>query len=335
MLASTFDVSAATSPETVDVEDLLIPSDTAATTLHLRHKWLPALAPFGAERTVVLVHGATYSSGSLFDVRLGGLSFLDHLALAGLDVFALDVRGYGGSTRPPEMDEPPERGLPIVRTETGVRDLASAVDFVRARGGFAHLGVVGMSWGGSVAGAFAAAKPDAVSRLALVAPQWLRSGTSPLDAGGPIGAYRTVVVTDMEARWRGAAPEDRRGGLIPPGWFEQWVAASLATDPRGAATGVMRAVNGPIADIREHWSRGQPVYDPAGILAPVLLVHAEWDVDVPLDAAQAYFLALRNARYRRWVEIGEGTHMVLLERQRMQAFRAVSDFLTEQEPVSA
>ncbi len=325
---------AAPSIEDIVVEDLLIPSDTPDILLHLRHKWLPAWAPFSAERTVVLVHGATYSSGSLFDVRLDGLSFLDHLALAGLDVFALDVRGYGGSTRPPEMDAPAERSAPIVRTETGARDLGSAVDFVRSRGGFDDIRLVGMSWGGSVAGSFAAARPEVVSRLALVAPQWLHRGTSPLDAGGPLGAYRNVVVADMEKRWRGAAPEGRGGDLIPPGWFERWAEASLASDPSGAVTGVMRAVNGPIADVREHWNRGVPVYDPGEIRAPLLLVHAEWDVDVPLDAAQAYFLALRNARYRRWVEVGEGTHMVLLERQRMQAFRAVSAFLTEADPTS-
>ena len=225
----------------------------------------------------------------------------------------------------------PEGGVPLGRTETGIRDLGSAVDFVRGRGGFAHVRLFGMSWGGSVAGAFAGERPDAVSRLALVAPQWLRRGSSPLDTGGPLGTYRNVVVADMEARWRGAAPEAKRQALIPPGWFAQWADASLATDPAGGRTGVMRAVNGPVADIRDHWAQGRPLYDPGRITAPTLLVHAEWDADVPLDAAQSYFLALGNARYRRWVEIGEGTHMVLLERQRLQAFGAISGFFAEED----
>ena len=332
MTHDALEAARAESVDAVAIEDLMIPSDTPGIALHLRHKWLPAAAPFAAERTVVLVHGATYSSGSLFDVRLGGLSFLDHLALAGFDVFAVDVRGYGGSTRPPEMNEAPDKNPPVGRTEAGVRDLGSAVDYVRARAGLVQVRLIGMSWGGSVAGAFAGARPEAVSRLALVAPQWLRRGASPLDTGGPLGAYRSVVLADMESRWRGAAPEGKRNALIPPGWFAQWAEASLATDPASAATGVMRAPNGPVADIREYWSQGRPVYDPARIVAPVMLVHAEWDADVPLEAAQAYFLALANARYRRWVEIGEGTHMVLLERQRLQAFRAISDFLSESEP---
>lgn len=96
----------------------------------------------------------------------------------------------------------------------------------------------------------------------------------------------------------------------------------------------MRAVNGPILDIREYWSAGRPFYDPGAITVPVLLVHTEWDIDVPIDAAQAYFATLRQARHRRWVEIGEGTHMILNEKNRLQAFRAISTFFTEDEPLA-
>jgi dipeptidyl aminopeptidase/acylaminoacyl peptidase len=60
-----------------------------------------------------------------------------------------------------------------------------------------------------------------------------------------------------------------------------------------------------------------------------LLLHGEWDVDVPLDRALAYFQELRSAPYRLWVEIGEATHMALLEKNRMRAFRAISDFFQE------
>ena len=83
------------------VEDFMIPSDTAGIALHLRNKRQATLKTFSAEQTILMMHGATYSSGSLFDVPLGGISFMDYLAGHGYDVFALDVRGYGGSTRPP------------------------------------------------------------------------------------------------------------------------------------------------------------------------------------------------------------------------------------------
>lgn len=84
-----------------------------------------ALKTFAAERTILMMHGATYSSESLFDAPLGGVSFMDYLAGRGYDVFAIDVRGYGGSTRPPQMEALPEESEPLVRTEcsdeTGLR----------------------------------------------------------------------------------------------------------------------------------------------------------------------------------------------------------------------
>ena len=72
-----------------------------------------------------------------------------------------------------------------------------------------------------------------------------------------------------------------------------------------------------------------PWYDASDIRVPVLLVHAERDRDGTMASTQDFFLSLKRAQYRRWVEIGEGTHMVLLEKNRLQAFDAISQFLAE------
>lgn len=323
---------AATTPA-IAAEDLLIPSDTAGISLHLRRKRLASLSRFPAERTVLMMHGATYASGSLFDVPLGGVSFMDHLAAAGYDVYAVDVRGYGGSTRPPEMAAPPTGRPPLVRTQTGVRDLASAVAFILEQRKLPRLDLVAMSWGGSVAGAFTSQNNDKVGKLALVAPLWLSAGPSTADPGGPLGGYREVPVHAVKPRWQSAAPEDKRAGLMPAGWFEAWAEATLAVDAATApglpAPGIIKAVNGPIQDIREHWTQGEPLYRPEAITVPVLLVHAEWDDAVTLEVARDLFGRLTGAPYRRWVEIGEGTHMILVEKNRRQAFEAIRGFLDE------
>ncbi|MFB0843312.1 alpha/beta hydrolase [Paenibacillus oleatilyticus] len=312
-------------------EDLLIPSDTPGIELSIRNKRPASMDTFSNEKAIVMVHGATYPIGSLYDVELDGFTFLDYLARHGYDVYAVDVRGYGGSTRPSEMQQPADLNPPLVRTETGVRDFGTAVDFVLKRRNLSKVNILGMSWGGTVAGAYTSRNNDKVNKLSLIAPQWLSSGPVPIDTGGPLDSYRLVAVGGMKERWLSAAPEHKRSDLIPEGWFEQWVEATLASDPGSHSVhpGYIRATNGPILDIREYWTAGNAFYDPGAITVPVLLVHAEWDIDVPLELAQHFFTSLTGAAYRRWVEIGEGTHMVMLEKNRLQAFQAIRGFLDE------
>jgi len=203
----------------------------------------------------VMVHGATYSSGSLYDVPLGGYSFMDFLAASGFEVYALDVRGYGHSTRPPKLEAPADQHPPAIGTATGVADLETAVEYVRSRRNLRQVLVFAMSWGGTVAGAYTSRHNDRVRRLALLAPQWLSEEPVPLDPGGPLGAYRLVSVRDTRARWLGSVPESGRAELIPAGWFEQWAEATLAEDPwsQDQTPQRLRASNGSIQDVRGYW----------------------------------------------------------------------------------
>lgn len=79
--------------------------------------------------------------------------------------------------------------------------------------------------------------------------------------------------------------------------------------------------------IREFWGAGKALYDPSAIHVPTFLVHAEWDADLPSYMLHSYFERLTNTPYKRCVEIGEGTHTVILEKNRMQLFQAVQQFL--------
>jgi len=87
-----------------------------------------------------------------------------------------------------------------------------------------------------------------------------------------------------------------------------------------------------IADLRAYWLAGKPYYDPADIQAPTLVIHAEWDADLPSYQARAYFAKLTHAPYKRFVELGEGTHTIIMEKNRMQFFREVMAFLNEADP---
>lgn len=138
-----------------------------------------------------------------------------------------------------------------------------------------------------------------------------------------------------EEAWRAAAPRDQQDALIPPGWFEVWTEKTLAIGPRGSVPQTILAPSGAIQDIREYWAAGRPFYDPGEIRVPVLLIHAEWDVDVTFDTARDFFRRLTAAPYRRWIEIGQGTHMVILEKNRWQATNSIIEFLREDNAASS
>ncbi len=312
----------------LSTEHLMIDSDTPGIQLYLRNKRPTGLKP-SAGRTLLYVHGATYPSETAFDLPLDGLSWMDYIAAHGWDVWLVDLRGYGRSTRPPEMEQPAEANPPIVTTDVAIRDVAAAVNFILARRGLEKLNLIGWSWGTTIMGGYAAVNTGKVNRLVLYAPVWLRTTPSQIAGGGPLGAYRTVAKDAAKKRWLAGVPEEEVAALIPPGWFDQWADATWATDPKSRDSGMLRAPNGVIQDVRTYWMQGQSLYDPGEIRVPTLVIHAEWDQDTPLYMAQAVFEKLRRAPYRRWVEIGEGTHSIIMEKNRMQLFREVQLFLDE------
>ncbi|MGA0034134.1 MAG: alpha/beta hydrolase [Burkholderiales bacterium] len=320
-------------PDT-DTEEFMIPARDAGIELYVRNRHPRGQTAYGAERTLLFVHGSTYPAEAVFDYPLKGLSWMQYIAQRGFDVYLVDVRGYGRSTRPAQMEAASQANLPIVRAPTAIQDVSSAVDFILQRRSLDRLNLLGWSWGTTLMGWYTAQHNDKVEKLVLYAPQWIGDNRLMIDPGHPeqpLGAWRCVTREQMRERWLAKVPPDKLSGLIPDGWFDAWADATFATDPAGAALNPpqLRAPNGVVQDRREFWAAGKPQYDPADIQVPTLLVHAEWDVDLPSTMMQGYFARLVNARYRRMVEIGEGTHTILMERNRMQLFRTVQQFLDE------
>ena len=234
---------------------------------------------------------------------------MDHIASRGFDVYLLDLRGYGRSSRPKEMSEPADRNGPIVTTEVAPRDVGAVVDHILQKRGIAKVNLIGWSWGTSIMASYAAENPGKVERLVLYAPQGVRTTPSLVQVQGKLGAYRTVQRSAARDRWLNGVPEEKKASLIPPGWFEAWADATFASDPEGAKMDppVLRAPNGVVQDGNEYWAKGNPLYDPAKITAPTLLAVGEWDRDTPPYMAHALFPLLINAPAKRFVMFGEGT----------------------------
>lgn len=311
------------------VDDFHIPSKAAGIELFVRNKRVKGAEAFPSDRVVLFVHGVTFPSEATFDLALDGQSWMDFIARAGYDVYLIDVRGYGASTRPAAMSEPPDRNPPVATLTEAVDDVDAAVDFIRRRRQIERVGLIGWSWGTVITGRYAATRGEKVDRLVLYAPVWQRRTESLAARGADVRtAYRLVDVVAAKSRWLAGVKQDKQEQLIPRGWFESWVAANLATDPWGSkqTPAVIRAPNGglPAPQLSGEWV---PPYDPAAIRVPTLLVKGEWDVDAPAYMAQTLFPLLVNAPAKEYVEIGEGTHSIMLERNRMQLFRVVQSFL--------
>jgi pimeloyl-ACP methyl ester carboxylesterase len=319
-------------PVKLVTEEAMVPSPQAGLEIYVRNKHPAGMKHFSPDRTLVFVHGATYPASTAFDLELGGLSWMDFIAEHGFDVYLLDLPGYGRSTRPAAMGEPAMDGQPFETTADAVSDYGAVVDWVLKRRHLAKLDAMGWSWGTTIAGGFASEQPAKVNRLVLYASVWLNKNPPPTGDAALLGTYRLVTPEAAMKRWMTGVPEDKQASLIPAGWFEQWQKATWATDPKAADSGALRAPNGVTHDIRGYYMSGKTTYDPSKITAPTLMIQAEWDNDTPPYMSQALFPLLTGAPWKQYVLIGEGTHTVAMEKNRMQLFDAVQNFLETKGP---
>ena len=175
-------------------DEVMVPSSDPGIEIFVRNKRLANMAAFSPGRTLLFVHGATYPASSAFDLVLDGVSWMDYIASRGFDVYLLDLRGYGRSTRPKEMVQKPEANPPIVRGDVAVGDIGTVVDFILKRRGIPRLNLMGWSWGTTLMATYTTGHDEKVERLMLYAPvsfalhrRWCRPRP------GPLGAYRTVT----------------------------------------------------------------------------------------------------------------------------------------------
>jgi pimeloyl-ACP methyl ester carboxylesterase len=312
----------------VALETFMIPATDPGIQLHVRNKHLEGRDSFSSDRIVLFVHGATYPSETGFDIDLPGGSWADLVASKGYDVYLVDVRGYGRSTRPAAMEAPPAENPPVATTAEAVRDVSAAIDFILKRRAVSKLNLVGWSWGTAIMGGYTAEHNDKVIKLVLYAPLWHLKSPPPISGSG---AYCTAAREGVRQRGVRGIPSERVEEISPGAWFDKWWQANLATDPAGSKQNppVVRAPNGVLKDIADYWGVGKSTWEPEKIKVPTLLILAEWDQDTPLYMAQEVFTKLVNAPFKRHIVLGEGTHAIALEKNRLHLINQVQSFLDE------
>jgi len=312
----------------VVAEEYMIESGDPGIRLFVRNKHPAGMTQYRSEKTVLYVHGSSQAASCTFDLEIDQESWMDYIAKRGYDVYLVDVRGYGRSTKPPEFAKPAEDNPPVARTDVAVRDVAAAVDSILQRRRLSGLDLIGWSWGTALMGRYASEHKERVHRLVLYAPVWLHE---PPSAPPTLGAYRTWTMDGQRKILQTGAPESSSNELLSSDVFAAWSAAEIATDPDGAKQNppVVRTPNGYYADDRDYQTAGKALWEPAEITAPTLVIVGDWDGVTPPARAQAVFGKLVKARERRLVQIGEATHIAFLEKNRLQLYREVQMFLDE------
>lgn len=292
------------------------------------------------ERKVVLmVHGGFSPATLAFDVPYRDYSWMEQLAREGFDVFAMDMVGYGRSTRPPQMDEPcnvaaaqqqdfvpktlPELCRPsypyeLVNSDSETHDINAVVDFIRRLRGVDKVSLVGWSGGGIRTGTFVRRHPEKVDRYVI----WASSSYSrdnpdhppPLPAPGAPVTFQTRAV-GVDQRWLAAQTCD---GMIEPGVPELISAMNQLADPLGATWGP----GGLRAPTRTYW--GWNASGAKKVRAPTLVIVGELD---RLMKSNLELFDDLGAHEKVFMSVAGGTHFMNWEKQRRVLHKASIDWL--------
>jgi pimeloyl-ACP methyl ester carboxylesterase len=300
----------------------------ASVTLHVREVVL-----VGRERTVskdgkvlLLIHGATIPGYVAFDTDHENASLMRHFAQAGWDVFALDLEGYGLSTRPLLMDDPgafPNSKAPM-HSDVTVRNVERAVEFILGLRRVEKLHLLGWSSGADLeAPLYTIRHPGKVARLVLFGVGY-DDPTSMDERKKQAAADETAMVLYSRptsvARWAGLGTKEE---FVIPGAFEAFRKAFLASDPKsGELGGAVRWPAGRSVD----WNLSKPFFDASKIRVPTLVIRGEADTWATHESNQRLMDAL-SGDVKNYVAIPNAGHYLQFEKTNKQFYRAVEDFL--------
>ncbi|MCP5443928.1 MAG: alpha/beta fold hydrolase [Chromatiaceae bacterium] len=220
----------------------------------------------GKENKVLLfLHGATFPANVAFDLDYENVSMMRHFAKLGWDTFALDLEGYGDSTRPAIMDaippaaaqaatartvsvrcgaavepEIPDSKAPI-NLEVTLDDVTRTVEFIRNLRGVDKVHLLGWS-AASMAEAplYTIQHPEKVAKLVLYATNYLGKSKGKSveerqaeDDKNNAEKNRYGDPANMK-RWAKLGTKEE---YLIPGAFEAYRLAHLASDPKSAELG--------------------------------------------------------------------------------------------------
>ena len=313
--------------------------------IYVREKVLAGTLSRGGttqNRIALFVHGAGTPAEVAFDVPYRDYSWMAYLARAGFDVFAMDMTGYGRSTRPAVMNDPcnfpeaqqvqfvgsalksacaPSYDHPITTMGSDWNDLGAVVDYLRDLRHVEKIALLGWSQGGPRAAGFAARHPDRVSRLVILAPAYNRD----MPPDGPANLPKIDDPMNAQSESDFTANWDRQVGCpdqYEPGASRAVWAGMIASDPVGATwgTGIRRAPSVP------SWGFNRETA--AKINLPFLMISGAHDRQVAPQRVRDLFADLASQQ-KIFVDLACSSHNAMWEKNHLLLFRASLDWLKD------
>lgn len=285
-----------------------------------------------SDRAVLFIHGNSFPTMLAFGFEFEpGDSWIDFMAKHGFLACGLDFLGYGASSRPRAMLEPPAGRPPLLRAPEAAHEIALAIGYMRSRRGITQMSIIAHSWGTIPAATFAARHPRALTSLILFGPVVPTPGSTP-DSEHVAWWSITAKERLQLLYFRKALPPGLV--LLEPAVTEKWAQEFRASAPHvaGDPPGTIRFPDGPVADIEDAQAGIYP-YDPRRVTAPIFAVFGNYDV-VADDADTSPFLARFTSSPLKWqLCIHEGSHVMHLERNRTSLYESVLGFIRTTEQV--
>jgi pimeloyl-ACP methyl ester carboxylesterase len=294
------------------------------------------------DKVVLFVHGAGTPAEVAFDVSYRDYSWMGYLARAGFDVFAMDMTGYGRSTRPAAMNDPcnlskeqqltfvpgllaapcaPSYPQQMTTLASDWNDIGAVVDHLLALRRVEKVSMVSWSLGGPRAAGYAAQHPEKVRKLVLLAPAYNRkaSATPPEEVPAKGAGLTTQSHEEFTANW------DRQTGCpdqYEPATSDSVWSSMIDSDPVGATwgTGVRRAPQ------VTNWGWTQAAV--AKTTIPTLAVSGAFDKQVPQDRVKELYEDL-GASQKVFVNLACSSHNAMWEKNHLLLFRASLEWLTK------
>lgn len=293
------------------------------------------LGSAGQGQVVLFVHGAGTPAEVAFDVPQPEYSWMLALARQGFSTYAMDMTGYGRSTRPSVMNDrcnlAPEQQQELFGDSCAASfdsaattmasdwdDIDAVVDFLRSRHGVDRVHLVGWSQGGPRSAGYAYLHPDKVGRMVLLAPAYNRSAAANAAEAPIAGAAMTKQArSDFFSNWQRQTSCDRQ---VDPAVAELIWQDMLVSDPVGATwgEGVRRAPRTP--------TFGWTPAEVAATQTPVLSVIGLLDGQVAPERVREFHADLGSEK-KVLLELPCASHNAMWEKDAQLLFDASRDWL--------